>query len=65
LGGSGGSSGSTISHSSSVTNSFAMSRSVASDHAAWNDPKSFVNIGTKSDGVQGFIPLLHQLPLWC
>jgi hypothetical protein len=32
LGGSGGSSGSTISHSSSVTNSFAMSRSVASDH---------------------------------
>ncbi len=32
LGGSGGSSGSTISHNSSVTNSFAMSRSVASDH---------------------------------
>jgi hypothetical protein len=31
LGGSGGSSGSTISHSSSVTNSFAMSRRVASD----------------------------------
>jgi hypothetical protein len=32
LGGSGGSSGSTISHSSSVTNSFVMPRSVASDH---------------------------------
>ena len=65
LGGSGGSSGSTISPSSSGTNSFAMSRSVASDHAAWNDPKSFANIGIKSDGWQRFTALLHQLPLWC
>jgi hypothetical protein len=63
LGGSGGSSGSTIPHSSSVTSSFAMSRSVASDHAARNDPRSFVDIGTTSWSVQGFTALLHQLPL--
>lgn len=32
---------------------------------AWNDPRSFANIGAKPGGVQGFTALLRQLALWC
>ena len=31
---------------------------------AWNDPKSCVNIGIKSDDMQRFTALLHQLLSW-